>query len=129
MYCGQTVGCIKIKIKLVMRVGFGPGHIFLDRDLAPLPKEAQPPILSPHLFWPNGWMDQEFKMPLGGKVGLGPSDTVRQGPRSPLPETTTLRFIFSRMCLHKLTVYMLSCLQLGVRDSGKICWQHRSPTE
>jgi len=34
-YCGQTVG--RIKTKLGMRVGLGPGHIVLDGDPAPLP--------------------------------------------------------------------------------------------
>ena len=38
VYCGQTVG--RIKIKLGKRIGLGPGHIVLDGDLAP-----------------HGWMD------------------------------------------------------------------------
>ena len=33
MYCGQTVGWIKMK--LGMEVGLGPGHIVLDGDSAP----------------------------------------------------------------------------------------------
>jgi len=40
VYCGQTVGWIKIK--LGVEVGLGPGHIVLDGDAAP-PKGAQPP--------------------------------------------------------------------------------------
>jgi len=56
VYCGQTVG--RIKVKLGMQVGLGPGHIVLDGDPAPLPqKGAEPPILGPYLLWPNGWMD------------------------------------------------------------------------
>ena len=35
VYCGQTVGWIKMK--LGMQVGLGPGHILLDGDSAPLP--------------------------------------------------------------------------------------------
>ena len=35
VYCGQTVGWIKMK--LGMRVGLCPGHIVLDGDPAPLP--------------------------------------------------------------------------------------------
>jgi len=35
MYCGQTVGWIKMK--LVVQVGLDPGHIVLDGDPAPLP--------------------------------------------------------------------------------------------
>jgi len=33
VYCGQTVGWIKMK--LCMKVGLGPGHIVLDGDPAP----------------------------------------------------------------------------------------------
>jgi len=42
VYCGQTVGWIKMK--LGMQVGLGSGHIVLDGDAAPLPKKgAEPP--------------------------------------------------------------------------------------
>jgi len=34
MYCGQTVG--RIKVKFGVRVGLGPGHIVLDGYPAPL---------------------------------------------------------------------------------------------
>jgi len=37
MYCGQTVGWIKMK--LGMHVGLGPGHIMLDGDPAPPPQK------------------------------------------------------------------------------------------
>jgi len=47
VYCGQTVGWIKMK--LGTEVGLGPGHIVLDRDPA-LPKGAQPPIFGPCLL-------------------------------------------------------------------------------
>ena len=49
--CGQTVG--RIKTKLGMQVGLGPGHIVLDGDPAPLP------IFGPYLLRPNGCMDQD----------------------------------------------------------------------
>jgi len=35
VYCGQTVG--RIKMKLGVQVGLGPGHIVLGGDTAPLP--------------------------------------------------------------------------------------------
>jgi len=59
VHCGQTVGCIKIK--LGMQVDLGPGHIVLDRDPAPLPKKGQSPSPNFHsrLLWPNGWMDED----------------------------------------------------------------------
>ena len=42
VYCGQTVG--RIKMKLGVQIGLGPGHIVLDGDPAPSPspKGAQP---------------------------------------------------------------------------------------
>jgi len=59
VYCGQTVGWIKMK--LGKQVGLGPGHIVLDGDPAPLLQRgiAPPPNFGPYLFWPNGWMDQD----------------------------------------------------------------------
>jgi len=59
VYCGQTVGWIKIP--LYTEVGLGPGHIVLDGDTAP-PKVAQPLPISAHVCcaWPiDSWMDQD----------------------------------------------------------------------
>jgi len=36
--------------------------------------------------WPNGWMDQEFKMKLGTEVGLGPGHIVSVGDPAPPPQ-------------------------------------------
>jgi len=80
VYCGQTVGWIKMK--LGMQVGLGHGHIVLGEDPAPLlQKGAQPPQFSAHICCDQmaGWI----KMPLGREVGLSPSDIVRWGPSSP----------------------------------------------
>ena len=50
--CGQTVG--RIKMKLGMEVGLGPGHIVLDGDPASPPKKGQrPTIFGPCLLWPR----------------------------------------------------------------------------
>jgi len=49
VYCGQTVGWINIK--LGMEIGLGPGHILLDGDTAPPPKNM--PLFGPCLLWPN----------------------------------------------------------------------------
>jgi len=58
VYCGQTAGWIKMA--LAMEVGLGPGHIVLDGEPAPLPKNgAELPIFGPFLLSPNGWMDQD----------------------------------------------------------------------
>jgi len=77
VYCGQTVG--QIKMKLGMQIGLGPGHIVLDGDPAPSPPRGgrSPTIFGPYLLWPNCWMNQ---MPLGMEVRLGPGDLVFQLP-------------------------------------------------
>jgi len=57
-YSGQAAGCIKMP--LGMEVGLSPRNFLLDGDPAPLPKRRRsPPIFSPCLLWPNGWMDQD----------------------------------------------------------------------
>ena len=43
VYCGQTVG--RIKVKLGVQVGLVPGHIVLHRDLAPPPPDGDPAFL------------------------------------------------------------------------------------
>jgi len=75
VYCGQTVGWIKMK--LGMEVGLGPGHNVLDGDPAPTK------IFGPCLLWPIGWMYQDA-------TGYGDRPRprrhcVRWGPRSPSP--------------------------------------------
>jgi len=45
VYCGQTVGWMKMK--LGTQVGLGPGHIVLDGDPPPLLKKGSEP--------PNFW--------------------------------------------------------------------------
>jgi len=67
VHCVQTVG--RIKMKLGMQVGRGPGNTALDGDPAPPLKGAQQPptfeiygrrfacvrmIRGPCLLWPNG---------------------------------------------------------------------------
>jgi len=82
VYCGQTVGWIKMKLD--MRVGLGPGHIMLDGDPAPLPKMGQSPQFSAHICY--GQMAGWTKMPLGREVGLSPSDIVVDETQISLPQ-------------------------------------------
>jgi len=79
--CGQTAGWIKMP--LGTEVGLSPGHIVLDGDPAPLPKRGaqQPPVFSPCLLRPNGWMDQDVTW-CGGSPRPRPH-CVRWGPSSP----------------------------------------------
>jgi len=81
VYCGQTVG--RIKMKLGMQVGIGPCHFVLDGDPAPLPKKSGgAPQFSAHVCC--GQMAGWINMPLGIEVGLGPDDIVLDGdPASP----------------------------------------------
>ena len=58
VYCGQTVG--RIKMKLGIQVGLGPGHIVLGGDPAPPPlKGHSPAIFGPYLLRTNSCMDQD----------------------------------------------------------------------
>jgi len=76
LYCGQTVGWIKMK--LGTEVGLGPGHIVLDGDRAPPQKGAQQPHLSaPYAVAKR--LDGSIKMPLRREVDLGPGDIVLDG--------------------------------------------------
>jgi len=82
VHCGQTVGCIKMK--LGMQVGLGRGHIVLDGEWTQLlsSKGAHPPIFGPYLLWPNDWMDQDATW-YGGRPR--PRRLVLDGdPASPL---------------------------------------------
>jgi len=48
VYCGQTVGWIKVP--LGMEVGLGPGHAVLDGDPAPQGKGHWSPRYSAHVY-------------------------------------------------------------------------------
>ena len=65
VHCGQMVG--RIKMKLGIRVGLGPGRIVLDGDLAPLPK-GHSPQFSAHICC--GQMAAWIKMSLGMELGV-----------------------------------------------------------
>ena len=81
VHCGQTVG--RIKMKLGMQVGLGPGHIVLDGDPAPPPPQGHsPPQFSAHFYC--GQTAGCIKMPLGTDIGLR-GLCVRWRP-SPLPK-------------------------------------------
>ena len=80
VHCGQTVG--RIKMKLGMKVGLGPGHIVLYGDPAPPPQRGTAPQFSVHICC--GQMAAWIKMSLGMELGLGPGDFVLDGdPAAP----------------------------------------------
>jgi len=76
VYCGETVGWIKMK--LGMAVGLVPGHIVLDGTQLPPPKKKG--HFSAHVYCGQtaGWI----KMPLGTEVDLGPGHIVDGDPVS-----------------------------------------------
>jgi len=85
VYCGQMVR--RIKMKLGMQVGIGPGHIVLDGDPAPPPQRGTAPQFSAHIRC--GQMAAWIKMSLGMELGLGPGDFVLDGNPAPPPQTGT----------------------------------------
>jgi len=54
VYCGQTVG--RIKMKLGREIDLGPGHIVLDGNPAPPPRKghSSPRLFGQCLLWSNG---------------------------------------------------------------------------
>jgi len=80
--CRQMVG--RIKMKLGMPVGVGPGHIVLDGDQAPPPPKWHSLQFSAHICC--GQMAAWIKMSLGMELGLGPGDFVLDGHPAPPPQ-------------------------------------------
>jgi len=83
--CGQ-IACW-IKMPLGRKVGLDPSDIVLDGDPAPPPQKGagqSPPIFSPCLLCPNGWMDQDATW-YGGRP-RSKRHYVRWGPSSPSPK-------------------------------------------
>jgi len=76
VYCGQTVG--RIKMKLGTHVGLGPGHTVLGGDpaLSP-PKGHAPPQFSANICC--GQIAAWIKMPLGMELGFCPGDFMLDG--------------------------------------------------
>ena len=81
VYCGQTAGWVKTP--LCTEVNLGPGDVMLD-GVAALPplNGAQPPVFSPCLLWPNGWMDEDAT--LYGSIRWPRPHCVKWGPSSPV---------------------------------------------
>jgi len=70
VYCGQTVGWIKMEFG--MRVGLGSGHIVLDGEPVSPPLKGYSPQFSAHICC--GQMSGWINMPLGMQVGLAPGN-------------------------------------------------------
>jgi len=81
MYCGQTVGCMKLP--LGMEVGLSPGDICVRWGPSPplRKRTQQPQLFGPCPLWPNGCMDQDATW-YRGRLRLR-RHCVRWGPSSP----------------------------------------------
>jgi len=114
VYCGQTVG--RIKMKLGMQVGLGPGHIVLDGDPATpnLKGHSPPPIFGPYLLRPNGCMDQGVTW-YGGRPRPRRL-CVRWGPRSPLSQRGTDPQFSAHICCCQMAarIKMSLGMELGL---------------
>ena len=107
MYCGQTVGWIKVKTWYAgMQVGLVPGHIVLDGDPAPLPKGAQSPQLLAHICC--GQMVGWIKVPLGTEVGPGLGDCVLDGDTARPPQKGAQPAIFGPFCTVQISWHFKS---------------------
>ena len=119
--CGQTAGCIKMR--LGTEVGVGPGDIVLDGNPAPHPKKgAQPPIFGPCLLCPNGWMDQDTTW-YGGRpqprrqcVTRGPSfpPLIGAQPRNFRPISVVAKRLGGLRC-HLVWMYASALCQMGTQ--------------
>ena len=103
VHCGQTVG--RIKMKLAMQVGLGPGHTLLDGDPAPPSSKGHspPPNFRPILLRPNGCMDQDVTWygarprPRRLYVRWGPSLPYAKRERSHLPNFWPISIVAKRL--------------------------------
>ena len=88
VYCGQTVGYIKMKLGAEV----GLGHFVLDGNAAPPPQWGKPPltIFGPCLLCPNGWLDQDATW--NGGRPWPRRHCVRWGPSSPKRGTAPPNF-------------------------------------
>ena len=86
VYCGKTVGWIKMK--LGTQIALDPSHIVLDGDPAP-PKRGTAPNFRPMSVVATRLDGSRIKMPLGMEVGLGPGHIVLDGDPAPLSKRGT----------------------------------------
>ena len=82
VYCGQTVG--RMKMKLGIQVGLGPGHIVLGGDRAAPPLGAQPPPNFRPISVAAKWLHGSRCHLVWSRARPRPRrHCVRWGPRSP----------------------------------------------
>jgi len=102
VHCGQTVG--RIKMKLGMQVGLGPGHIVLGGDPAPPPLKGTAPQFSAHIRCHQ--MAAWIKMSLEMELGLDLGDFVLDGNPALPPQKGGRAPKFSAHCCGQTAGWM-----------------------
>jgi len=78
VYCGQTVGWIKMALAMEVGLGLGTtGHIALDGNPAPIPKKGTEPQFLAHFYC--GQTAVCIRLPLGAEVGFSLGYIVLDG--------------------------------------------------
>jgi len=113
VYCGQTVG--RIKMKLGMQVGLGPGHTVLDVD--PASPKGYSPQFSAHVRC--GQTAGCISIPLGTEVGLDPGDIVLDEGQPPPRERGTLPNFRSMFIVSKRSAISATVAELLYKRSPK----------
>jgi len=90
VYCGQTVGWIKMTLDA--EVGQGPGHSVLGGDLVLPPQKGHSPSPQFLAHVCCGQMAGWIEMPLDTEVGLSPGDVVLDGDPTPSPKGHSHQF-------------------------------------
>jgi len=110
VYCGQTVGWIRMP--LGMKVGLGPGDTVRWEPRSPKQGAQQPPIFGPCLLLTNSWMDQDAIWYRGRPRPRW--HCVRWGPRSPPRKKGTAAPRFDPCLLWRTVAHLSNCWALVV---------------
>ena len=110
VHCDQTVG--RIKMKLGIQIGLGPGHIVLDGDPAHPPQKGTAPTqFTVHICC--GQMATWIKIPLGMELCLSPGDFVWDGdPALPSPKGGGAELIPSPIFGHFYCGQTAACIKM-----------------
>ena len=113
VYCGQTVGWIKMK--LGAEVGLNPGNTVFNGNPAPQKRgTAALHHFSAHVYC--GKTAEWIKMPLGTERGLDPGHIVRWGPTClPLQRGTAAPHFSADVCCVQMArwIKMPLCTEAG----------------
>jgi len=112
VYCAQTAGWIKMPLGMEVKPRPRP-HCARWGPSSPPQKGAQPPIFSPCLLCPNGWVDQDA---LDMEVGLGTVHIVLDVNLLAFPENGAQPQFSARVCCGQTAgwIKMALCTKVGL---------------